>query len=133
VLDGGAGNDVLNGNGGRDLLIGGTAADVLNAGHGDDILIAGSLVNYGDYLGALCQIMDEWTSTDSFSTRISALLSTSGGINLLAHIQSDGATDTLNGGSGSDWFLANIVASSADTVLDKIMNFNANVDFKTDI
>jgi hypothetical protein len=88
---GSAANNVLTGHGtgeiltaghGRDLLIGGTGAATLHAGIGDDILIGGwtdydissSGMTYDQKLAALYAIMAEWgSSTDSYTTRLSAL------------------------------------------------------------
>jgi hypothetical protein len=132
VLDGDKGNDSLTGNGGRDLLIGGENVDTLNASKGEDILIGGSLV-YADYLRALCEIMKVWTSGESTYDRIQDL-TTNSIDSLLDHVFSDSATDTLNGGSGSDWFLANYsTENGSDTIFDKLGGFKATVDFKTDI
>lgn len=132
VLDGGDGNDSLTGNGGRDLLIGGEDVDLLNASKGEDILIGGKL-NYANnalYQAALCDIMKEWTS--DHSDRIQNIAH--GTINLLDHVLSDGDADTLNGGSGSDWFVANYsTENGSDTIFDKLGGFKATVDFRTDI
>ena len=57
----------------------------------------------------------------------------SGALNLLWHVQDDNAYDELKGGSGSDWFLANIVAGNPGETLDKLEGFKLGVDWKDDI
>ena len=42
VLDGGNGDDILNGSAGRDILIGGLGKDTLNGGAGDDLIRGGA-------------------------------------------------------------------------------------------
>lgn len=86
-IDGGPGNDLLNGGSGADILLGGPGNDVLIGGLGRDILIGGSgadciLGNFGDDIlvsgktsfdandTALLAILDEWTSGRSFATRV---------------------------------------------------------------
>jgi hypothetical protein len=134
VLDGGEGADLLLSNGGRDMLIGGVAGDVLDAGKGEDILIGGTL-DYDDYIGALCKIMDAWGSSANFTIRKNTLLdsSTPDSINLVAHVHNDNAFDDLKSGSGSDWFLANTIASTSDTTIDKLEGIKVGVDEVTDI
>lgn len=64
ILDGGAGNDNIEGMNGRDLLVGGK--DQLKGGSGDDILIGGRLV-YTDSainVAALLDMVTEWTQQD---------------------------------------------------------------------
>jgi Ca2+-binding RTX toxin-like protein len=39
VLIGGAGNDILNGDGGDDVIVGGRGTDTLNGGNGNDVEI----------------------------------------------------------------------------------------------
>ncbi|MCX7417976.1 MAG: cadherin domain-containing protein [Planctomycetia bacterium] len=134
TLDGGTGNDVLDGEGdadslvggiGRDLLIGGAAADTLAGGADEDILIGGTTSLSGN-TAALTAIMAEWTSANSYATRIANLLN-GGGANGTTKlntttVQNDAnAADTLNGSatapnnSDLDWFF-----QSANDVLDAI-------------
>ena len=118
VLHGGGGNDVLLGGAGHNLLLGGRGRDLLAAGGdsslaigdaGDDILIAGDL-NFADLDAALTAIMAEWTSADSFATRV-ADLNSGGGLNgnyLLSlsagTVSLSQANDLLLGGGGDNWF-----------------------------
>ena len=116
VLLGGAGNDLLTALTGKTLLVGGSGADTLRGGSTDDILIGGYLCYYNEGTGAvdttnLGLIMAEWTSGDSFTTRIADLTS-GGGPNGSAVLNSstitdDAAVDALFAGSGLDWFLTN--------------------------
>lgn len=125
ILDGGAGNDSLSAGGGstillggpgdddllgsdhRDILIGGGGSDRLRAGSEDDLLIGGATVHDSD-LARLLQILAEWTSTDSYTTRIDKLRNGTGGLPKLdaTTVFDDGASDTLRGNQGLDWFFA---------------------------
>jgi Ca2+-binding RTX toxin-like protein len=118
VLVGGAGNDTLMGGRGQNLLIGGSGAATLNAGSGDDLLIAGTTA-FDNNEVALAAIMAEWASGRDYATRIANLSGTgtgprnngdyfliAGGPN--ATVFDNGAVDVLSGGSGMDWFFANV-------------------------
>src|SRR6266850_3483132 len=112
------GDDTLIGGSGRDVLIGGVGADRLVAGGGDDLLIAGRTI-YDDDPQALRTILQQWASGDSYEQRVARLTSGVGGIRLSdATVLDDGATDTLTGGSGRDWFLA-AVGRNGDNVTDR--------------
>jgi len=69
VLLGGVGDDQLHGGQGRDLMIGGFDADRLIGNADDDILIAG-LTAFDNQADALAAIMAEWTSARSYEARI---------------------------------------------------------------
>jgi peptidoglycan/xylan/chitin deacetylase (PgdA/CDA1 family) len=118
VLVGGPGNDVLIGGRGRDLLIGGGGSDLLISLSGSDILIAGTTAYDANEAG-LGAIMAEWTSADSFATRVTDLTNPRGALAgrlngnyfLLAGgpgqtVFNDGATDILIGGPSPDLFFA---------------------------
>lgn len=127
ILDGGAGNDFLNGgwgnsvllggpgddhllgSKGRDLMIGGTGRDHLNAQQNDDILIGGSTTHDANS-AALLQILAELTSLDSFSVRIDKLRGGMGGLPMLSAttVTDDAARDIIHGGPGLDWFWAGV-------------------------
>src|SRR5581483_11055327 len=101
VLVGNGGNDNLGGGNGRDLLIGGLGADTAVGGAGDDILIGGKTVHDAT-VAALASIMAEWTSGNSFNTRITNLMNgggANGGVTLNPSggtVQDDaGAADSL--------------------------------------
>ena len=87
ILIGGGDNDKLLGGNARDILIGGTDADRLNGNSGDDILIAGR-TSYdsradGDKLAndlALLKILAEWNTTRSYAERVANVLDGSGPI-----------------------------------------------------
>jgi 6-phosphogluconolactonase (cycloisomerase 2 family)/Ca2+-binding RTX toxin-like protein len=114
ILDGGAGNDTLVGGRGPDVLIGGTGADVLQAGPGGDVLLAGDFMTgstFGARQAALDRVLSEWASTDSYAVRVSALQAT-----LAAGASDDGSADTLIGGSGQDWFLADLSGAVRDLI-----------------
>jgi uncharacterized protein (TIGR03118 family) len=103
LLLGGPGDDELIGQGGRDVLIGGDGADRLHGNGGDDLLIGGSTTLDAS---ALNQVLGEWTSSDSYLTRVAKLRAGTGGLPKLdsTTVTDDGAKDELFGGSGLDWF-----------------------------
>jgi Ca2+-binding RTX toxin-like protein len=105
---------VLFGGAGRDILIGGLGSDTITAGSGDTILVGGS-TNFDRNLSAQEAILAEWARTDeTYAQRVSHIHGfTTGGLNgrffLKASTVHFGASpDTLNGGSGMDWFWANV-------------------------
>jgi uncharacterized protein (TIGR03118 family) len=105
VLVGGTGNDQLFGQTGRDVLIGGEGLDRLLGRANDDLLIGGSTTHDGN-VASLLQILDEWTSTDSYATRVDKLRNGTGGLPKLdaTTVTDDGVRDFLMGSSGLDWF-----------------------------
>jgi hypothetical protein len=124
VLVGGDGNDLLQSNRGRDLLIGGSGSDLLQGNAGDDLLIAGTTAFDANDV-ALAAIMAEWTSGRSYATRIANLSGSGSGPrangNFFLKVSGPDATvfddnefDLLIGGSGMDWFFADL---SQDIVL----------------
>jgi uncharacterized repeat protein (TIGR01451 family)/CSLREA domain-containing protein len=105
---GGDGNDKLFGGSGRDVLIGGDGFDTLFGEAHDDILVAGSTVHDEDD-EALQAILAEWTSPNSYATRVNNLRN-GGGQNWILTLDDttvidDGLSDTLWGNGGLDWFL----------------------------
>jgi uncharacterized protein (TIGR03118 family) len=117
VLIGGPGSDVLMGQGSRDILIGGTGRDILLGRGSDDLLIGGS-TNYDSDPAALLQILDEWTSTDSYALRVDKLRNGTGGVPKLdaTTVTDDSTLDLLMGGAGLDWFFK----GAGDLVLGKL-------------
>src|SRR5262249_48846451 len=111
VLVGGAGNDTLLGGAGNDLLIGGKGSDTLH-GNGRPGIPIGGTTNPHTNAAALCPLVREWGGRDrSYSTRVSHLKGSSGGLNgssvlTSATVFDDGVTDTLYGDAGTDWFFA---------------------------
>lgn len=115
TIDGGAGNDIIVGNGGnrlqggvgRDILIAGSLASILNGGDEDDLLIGGT-TDYDTNDAALSAIMAEWSRTDiDYATRMAHLVS---GIGVPAlngsTVHSNGGANQLTGGLGQDLFFA---------------------------
>jgi hypothetical protein len=103
---------------GSDLLIGGSGPSTLSAGSGNDILIAGTTA-FDANETAPSAIMAEWTSGRDYATRIANLSGTGSGprangdIFLIASgpnatVFDNGVSDVLDGGSGMDWFFANL-------------------------
>ncbi|MBO0700514.1 MAG: TIGR03118 family protein [Zavarzinella sp.] len=117
VLVGGTGNDQLFGQSGRDVLIGGDGKDFLLGGSNDDILIGGSTTLDADP-GSLLQVLNEWTSTDSYTTRVDKLRNGTGGLPKLdaTTVTDDAVRDLLFGGLGLDWFFT----AAPDLVIAKL-------------
>jgi len=109
VLVGGPGNDKLFGQNGRDLLIGGDGLDHVLGRAGDDLVIGGSTTHDGN-TAELLQILDEWTSTDSYAARVDAVRNGTGGLPKLDNstVTDDGLRDFLMGGPGLDWFFSGL-------------------------
>jgi Ca2+-binding RTX toxin-like protein len=112
VLVGGGGADRLIGGQGRDILIGGAGQSKLQAGAGGDILIGGTTA-YDNNAAALAAILAEWSSSDTYSTRL-ARLAGGGGLNgsyvlNTGTVHDNGLADTLSGGPGMDWFFAGMM------------------------
>ncbi|MCI0360601.1 MAG: TIGR03118 family protein [Planctomycetaceae bacterium] len=107
VLLGGSGEDLLLGSVGRDILIGGTDRDLVIGRGGDDLLIGGSTAHDNNE-AALLQILAEWTSSESYETRIANLRSGAGGLPILdaTTVPDDAARDVLHGGNSLDWYFA---------------------------
>jgi hypothetical protein len=120
ILVGGSGNDVLVAGSGRSLLIGGGGNDHLVGGADEDLLISGTTA-FDTKVAALMTILREWQRTDKTYTQRIADLRNGGGYNgnnvLVAGttVFDDGVADVLAGGTGMDWFWANL---STDSLLD---------------
>ncbi len=118
VLIGGPGKNTLSDTGtGFNILIGGGGGDTLT-GNGNDILISGTTSydsNTSANIAALDAILAEWSSSDSYSTRISKIMA---GITVgmstvelnATTCQSDGVANTVSDGSApaqNNWFIVN--------------------------
>jgi uncharacterized protein (TIGR03118 family) len=105
IVLGGPGDDSLFAGAGRDLLIGGTGRDRLHGNRGSDILIGGE-TTHDSNTADLLAILAEWTSADSYATRIDKLTNGTGGLPGLnsTTVIDDGVVDRLFGGPGQDWF-----------------------------
>ncbi len=118
IILGGRGNDQINGGSARDILIGGTGADRLVGNGDEDILVAGwtdhDAFHPTSYYESLWLLMKEWNSNSTQAIRRSHLTgATTGGLNgsvLLNSItvHDDTDEDKLTGSSGIDWFFANL-------------------------
>lgn len=113
TIDGGAGNDILVGNGGnvlkgglgRDLLIAGALASILEGGADEDILVGGRLNDISP--ANLAAIMAEWTSAGGYDARVANLRA-----GLLADdkVTGNGGGNSLTGGSDAlDLFFGSLV------------------------
>jgi PKD repeat protein len=112
VLMGGAGDDQLNGGQGADVLIGGTGADRLIGGPGDDLMIGGT-TSYDADPTALFSIASVWGGPGSVASKVSALQSSttvplsSGGSS--PTVVDDGSVDQITGAAGGGWVFASSV------------------------
>lgn len=119
ILLGSGGIDTIQGGIGRDLLIGGIGADAINGGADDDLIMAGTSSYDGNAL-ALAQILGEWTSVNSYGVRVTNLRTGAGGLPTLikvTNVKKDSVANSLSGGTGDDWFFADLVAGT-DLVSD---------------
>lgn len=112
ILVGLYGNDRLEGRGGRDVLVGGGGLDVLIGGASDDILI-GARTTADTNIAKLNDIRSEWISQTSYASRVSDLRTGVGATNVSLQagnnvLDDGGKKDTLNGGSGKDWYFSAI-------------------------
>jgi len=115
VLIGGSGKQTLTDTGtGYNILIGGPGGNTIT-GNGNDILISGT-TSYDTpaNIAALDAILAEWSSTDSYSLRISNIMSGvgPGGTDALnsSTCKSDGVANTVSDGASgaqNNWFIVN--------------------------
>jgi Ca2+-binding RTX toxin-like protein len=120
----GAGNDVIVGGKGRNLLIGGLGSDILTGLGGDDILIADDFMR-GSRLNSQQEtarnLLNYWNGSGTYANRVAGLKD-----DLVPLIFNDDATDLLLGGSGLDWFLADLTGSKKDILLNALFETKTN-------
>lgn len=116
-LRGSEGDDRLIGGPARDILIGGTDADVLFGNDGQDLLISGWIDELSG--SRMTGVRNEWFSDRNFAIRKANLTDGSGSTDRVNEdkflidtgvtptVFDDNAPDTVNGGSGIDWFFYN--------------------------
>ncbi|MCA9190793.1 MAG: hypothetical protein KDB03_03485 [Planctomycetales bacterium] len=108
------------------ILVGGADADLFKGKNGDDLLIGGSTVFDGNEL-AIWAIQSEWNSARSYEERATNLrgpsssLRANGEVFLVtsgtnATVFEDHDSDELVGGSGRDWYFANLAFDLLDDV-----------------
>lgn len=122
IILGGEGDDMVVGGSSRDLLIGGRGADRIVGNSSDDLLISGTTAFDSDN-AALTTIMSEWNSERTFANRVANIRGTGTGtrlngsnfLRLGLEVFDDGAVDKLTGSAGSDFFLYN---ASQDLLTD---------------
>lgn len=105
VLIGGDGNDKLRGRQGADLLIGGLGMDDLKSEGNGDILIGG-YTSHDSNAASLEAIVAIWNSGASYADRVANIRD--GYLRAGDTVFDDAAKDELNGGSGRDWFFADL-------------------------
>lgn len=123
ILLGGGGDDVIRGGSGRDILIGGIGGDTLDGEEDDDLIISGTTTHDLNSF-ALSQIHLEWTSTNSYLTRVNNLRTGSMILPSLVPTQSvkkDRNSNLLIGNIGRDWYFANL-APPNDILNDQVVN-----------
>lgn len=125
VLVGGPGDDYLDGQAGNDLVIGGLGLDQLNGGANDDIVIAGRTTLDGNING-LNELIAEWKSTATFTTRVARLRSGVGASRASLIAKSTVLNDTTSGdriygGTGQDWFFRSREEIVTDQVFGEII------------
>jgi fibronectin-binding autotransporter adhesin len=131
---GGNGDDHLEGGDANSVLIGGAGSDHLESKKGDGLLIGG-LTAFDVNLPALIAIVTEWSRTDeSYAQRVANLQNspvgstapngtyTAGYYLTSSTVHDDAAGNQLDGGSGMDWFFANLDGVGNDGVKDTIGN-----------
>jgi hypothetical protein len=110
----GNGGNVLRGGNGRNLLIAGARASTLLGGTGENILIGGT-TSYDMMPEKLMAILDYWTGTDDYDTRVFNL---SHGISLplldATTVTGNGGGNTLTGGAGRTLFYGNVALDIYD-------------------
>jgi hypothetical protein len=121
---GGAGNDILVGNGqtnvltdhgGNNLLIGGGGAATLDCTTGSNILISGT-TSYDLDAVALQSILSLWANTsNSYSSRVAAVTSASYAFHLDPTTVFHNAAEHLTGGAGMNLFFARLSGTNVDT------------------
>ncbi len=120
MVGNGPGDTLSDSGGGFNILIGaGTGGDTIS-GNGNDILVSGTTKYDSDtsaHIAALDAILAEWTSSDSYSTRISKIESGVGSGSYAfdnSTITPDTNASTLSDGSSQpsntngNWFIAGI-------------------------
>lgn len=128
VLLGGTGNDRLLGGSGRDILIGGYGGDNINGGPGEDILISGATSFDADY-ATLKTVMAEWSSERAYDVRILNLSGRGVGTRLNDEVflqlddtvTDDEDGDLLEGSSGLDWYFSNLDDDRNSSRLDEVL------------
>ena len=103
LLIGGTGINTLLGGNGPTIMIGGGGVDTQVAGTGDAILIGGATV-YDANAVALQALLNIWSSSASYATRVSQLTSDPTYPLNANTVLDDKAVDSLLGGSGMDLF-----------------------------
>ncbi len=111
ALIGGGGNDNITAGNGHNLLFGGLGGDTITGGAGESIFFSGT-TTFDNNLTQIDNLLSYWSRTDlDYSTRVAALKagSVSGAPKLSSTtVKNDTAVNTLNGGSGLEWFFAKL-------------------------
>jgi Ca2+-binding RTX toxin-like protein len=122
LLVGDAGRNTLIGGAGRDVIIGDAGGDVLSGGAGDDLLLADQ-TNLDVDVAGLASVRAEWTSGSAYLDRVAHLTGVGGGLNAGVvldgnSVHEDSSKDVITGGDGQDWFLS----GAGDKLTDKANN-----------
>ncbi len=114
---------MITGGSGRSILIGDWGSDTITGGSGDDILVGGvtsyDLSSIANDL-AHAAIFHEWQSGDDYNTRITKILagvgsSVTGQLAYGTTVFDDGASSSLAGAAGTEWFFV----GTLDNIVDR--------------
>ena len=129
ALIGGAGNDILTAGSGHNLLFGGLGADTINGGSGENIMFNGT-TNFDANIATIDNLLAYWSRTDiDYNTRVAALRAgTAVGSPKLnsTTVLNDTSVNTLNGGSGLDWYFAKLAGTTKDTITNQVTGEQVN-------
>jgi N-acetylneuraminic acid mutarotase len=104
----------LNGGSGRNILIAGPGSSQLSGGNGSGSILIGGSTDLNGNVTALLAAVNEWASTDNYSTRIAAL-----GTTFNSTTVHDNATANALQGDGkaqSDWVFAELSGTRKDSL-----------------
>jgi hypothetical protein len=111
---GGEGRDALIGGANNDLLIGGTEGDRVIAKNGSDLVIGGS-TQHDASDASINSILQEWSSSRDYTTRVDRLRSGADGLPALSSttVIDDSAADRVLGQRDLDWFIIGMLFDMA--------------------
>lgn len=108
VLLGGNGDDVIFGGSRQSALIGGGGQDVIQGGFREDLLIGGN-TSYDNSPADLLAILNYWSGTESYASRVTKLRNGTG-VPVLngSTVSDDGKRDVLFGNNSLDYFFLSL-------------------------
>ncbi len=137
VLVGHGGDDQLFGDSSsatanRDFLIGGAGADTIQGLAGDDLIIAGA-TDYGisNQIEPHLAVFSEWLAAKTYEDRVDNIIGASGAPDPLpsadqladgVSVFDDSEIDSITGGSGDDFYFADLDPTIEDVLTDKAID-----------